>query len=577
MAQFPITKTTSHDQPVGNLYATQDGSSNYLFPTWLITSSGVEIGTAASPLYVSPGTGASWAVTGPLTDAQLRASAVPVSLASAPLPTDAATATKQDSQTTHLATLAGAVSGTEVQVDVLTMPTVTIQDGGGAITVDGTVAVSGSVVVTNAGTFAVQAAQSGSWSITDISGTISLPTGAATAAKQPALGTAGTSSSDVITVQGIAGMTALKVDGSAVTQPVSIAAAVAVTDNSGSLTVDAPVGTPLFVRLSDGASAITTLPVSMASVPSHDVTNAGTFAVQVSSSALPTGAATAAKQPALGTAGTPSTDVISVQGVSGGAAIPASQSGSWTVTIDSSALPTGAATSAKQDTMISSLSAIDGHVDGIEGSLTSIDSKVTACNTGAVVVSSSALPTGASTAARQDTTNTHLATLAGAVSGAEVQVDVLTMPTVTVADGGGSLTVDGTVAVTDGSGSLTVDAPVGTPVFVRLSDGAAAITTLPVSLASVPSHDVTNAGTFAVQVSSSALPTGAATAAKQPALGTAGTASADVITVQGIASMTALKVDGSAVTQPVSGTFWQATQPVSIAAAVAVTDNPGLS
>ncbi len=48
------------------------------------------------------------------------------------------------------------------------------------------------------------------------------------------------------------------------------------------------------------------------------------------------------------------------------------------------------------------------------------------------------------------------------------------------------------------------------------------------------------------------LPSGASTAAKQPALGTAGTASADVISVQGIASMTALKVDGSAVTQPVS-------------------------
>lgn len=38
----------------------------------------------------------------------------------------------------------------------------------------------------------------------------------------------------------------------------------------------------------------------------------------------------------------------------------------------------------------------------------------------------------------------------------------------------------------DGGNSLTVDAPVGTPVFVRLSDGAAAITTLPVSLASAP-------------------------------------------------------------------------------------------
>jgi hypothetical protein len=53
--------------------------------------------------------------------------------------------------------------------------------------------------------------------------------------------------------------------------------------------------------------------------------------------------------------------------------------------------------------------------------------------------------------------------------------------------------------VSDAGGSLTIDAPVGTPAFVRLSDGSAAITTLPVSLASVPSHPVTNAGTFAVQ------------------------------------------------------------------------------
>jgi hypothetical protein len=64
--------------------------------------------------------------------------------------------------------------------------------------------------------------------------------------------------------------------------------------------------------------------------------------------------------------------------------------------------------------------------------------------------------------------------------------------------------------------------------------------------------DTTN-GIFA-NVKTSVLPTGASTSAKQPALGTAGSASTDVITVQGIASMTALKVDGSAVTQPVSGT-----------------------
>lgn len=57
-----------------------------------------------------------------------------------------------------------------------------------------------------------------------------------------------------------------------------------------------------------------------------------------------------------------------------------------------------------------------------------------------------------------------------------------------------------------------------------------------------------------ISAASLPLPAGAATAAKQPALGTAGAASTDVITVQGIASMTALKVDGSGVTQPVSGT-----------------------
>jgi hypothetical protein len=84
----------------------------------------------------------------------------------------------------------------------------------------------------------------------------------------------------------------------------------------------------------------------------------------------------------------------------------------------------------------------------------------------------------------------------------------------------GTVPVSGTVTanagtgpfpVSDNAGSLTVDAPVGTPVFVRLSDGSAAIATLPVSLASVPSHAVTNAGTFAVQADTE-LPTAAALA-----------------------------------------------------------------
>ncbi len=110
--------------------------------------------------------------------------------------------------------------------------------------ITGTVTV-GAHAVTNAGTFAVQAAQSGTWTV------------------QPG---------------NTANTTAWLVTGTGGTFPV--------TDSGGSLTVDAPVGTPVFVRLSDGASAISTLPVSLASVPSHAVTNVGVFVVQENGAAL---------------------------------------------------------------------------------------------------------------------------------------------------------------------------------------------------------------------------------------------------------------------------------------------------
>lgn len=111
------------------------------------------------------------------------------------------------------------VEATALRVTLATDSTgvVSVDDGGGSLTVDGTVA------VTNAGITTIAGAVSGTEMQVDVL-TSALPTGAATAAKQPALGTAGTASSDVITVQGIASMTALKVDGSDVTQPVSHAA-----------------------------------------------------------------------------------------------------------------------------------------------------------------------------------------------------------------------------------------------------------------------------------------------------------------------------------------------------------------
>jgi hypothetical protein len=67
----------------------------------------------------------------------------------------------------------------------------------------------------------------------------------------------------------------------------------------------------------------------------------------------------------------------------------------------------------------------------------------------------------------------------------------------------------GTFPVTDSGGSLTVDAPVATPVFVRLSDGSAAISTLPVSLASLPALVAGTANIGDVDVLTlPALPTG---------------------------------------------------------------------
>lgn len=85
---------------------------------------------------------------------------------------------------------------------------------------------------------------------------------------------------------------------------------------------------------------------------------------------------------------------------------------------------------------------------------------------------------------------------------------------------------------------------------------------MPVSLASVPSHAVTNAGTFAVQ-------------AAQSGTWNVGTVTA----VTGITNAVAVTDNGGSLTVDgtvaVTGTFWQATQPVSIASAVAVTDNSG--
>ncbi len=106
----------------------------------------------------------------------------------------------------------------------------------------------------------------------------------------------------------------------------------------------------------------------------------------------------------------------------------------------------GGATEAKQDDGIT-------HLATIAGDTTSIDGKITACNTGAVVVSSSGLPSGASTASLQGgglpsalssdnlkvslkesiavgVTNTTLTNLNNCIGSNELQVDIVaSLPT----------------------------------------------------------------------------------------------------------------------------------------------------
>lgn len=106
---------------------------------------------------------------------------------------------------------------------------------------------------------------------------------------------------------------------------------------------------------------------------------------------------------------------------------------------------------------------LDVDVTRVSGTVTVDGSGVTQPISGTVTANLSATDNAVLDAIEIDTT-----TIAGAVSGTEMQVDVITMPTVAV-----------------------------TGTFWQA--------TQPVSLASVPSHAVTNAGTFAVQVDGDAL------------------------------------------------------------------------
>ena len=275
-----------------------------------------------------------------------------------------------------------ATASTQRVILATDQPVVPVSDNGGSLTVDGTIAISaGTAVIGHV--------------ITD-SGSTTVVTG------------------DVTVIQGTGTNLHTVLDSGTLG---TITNVVHVDDNAGSLTVDAPVGTPVFVRLSDGSAAIPTLPVS--------------------------------------------NTVLSVVG--GG--------------VEATAQRVTLASDSTGQVKLAAGSSVIGHVIADTGSTTAVTGNVTVVQ-----------PTG---------TSLHAVVDSGTIT---------TVSTVTTLS-----TITNVVHVDDNAGSLTVDAPVGTPVFVRLSDGAAAITTLPVSLISVPTHSVTIAsgGVASGAIASGAVASGA--------------------------------------------------------------------
>lgn len=132
-----------------------------------------------------------------------------------------------------------------------------------------------------------------------------------------------------------------------------------------------------------------------------------------------------------------------------------------------------------------------GNLDTIAGDTTSIDGKITACNTGAVTVAASALPSGAATAANQTSANTKLDSI---ISG-----QLPDGHNVTIDNGAGGSAVN----IQDGGNSITID-------NAALTELGNAINSNRVDI------NIANSGvTVPISASALPLPSGAATAANQ--------------------------------------------------------------
>jgi hypothetical protein len=433
---------------------------------------------------------------------------------------------------------------------------------------DGSISVNdngGSVTVDNAGTFATQATQAGVWNLTNISGTITLPTGASTSAlqttgnsslssidgKTPALGQALMAASVPVVIA--SNQSAIPVTGTffQATQPVS-----------GTVTVTQATGTNLHTVIDSGTvttvSTVTNLSqlagnaismntgvrdtgtqrVTIATNDSVPVT--GTFfqvtqPVSIAASVAVTGPLTdtqlrATPVPVSGTitanAGTGNFTVVqasaanlnatitgtvsvsnfpATQPVSG--TVSAIQSGTWNVNNISGtvSLPTGASTSALQTTGNSSLSSIDTKIPALgQALMTASVPVVIASNQSAIPVSGTVTVVNASVSTTGSSPPGSATFMGAAVTTSSPayttgQMSALSLSTI------GALRTDqtswfGSTAPTIGQKSMANSIPVVFP-----SDQTISVTTAPSSsIAGFNQGDVTTAATTQTVVRSTA-------------------------------------------------------------------------
>jgi hypothetical protein len=290
---------------------------------------------------------------------------------------------------------------------------------------------------------AIEANQTNGAQVTTISGTVPLPTGASTAALQSNVQSApGTSQTVAITVQGNAsgiavpisgtvttsgtvtakiedtsgnalnsnGSGALKVDGSAVTQPVSASSLPLPTGAStaaNQTNVQSAIGTSATTAITvQGAASGVDLPVAIAS--SITIPISGVVIADIKDSAgntLSSNGSGALQVAGTGVAGTPNAGVMSIQGVSGGTAVTISGTvtTSGTTAVTQSTSPWVDNITQFGGTNISTGTGASGA--GIPRVTVSNDSNILATQSGTWnitnVSGTISLPTGASTSALQ--------------------------------------------------------------------------------------------------------------------------------------------------------------------------------